>query len=161
MGAFCTLLTYAVMGFNLVVLFTAFQDGSNQSDSALTTFIDHFDGDNYNLSDNLLEIVIFSDPPLPENIARWKIEQNQNGEMTEVGLVPCSEQVTKKSEEYWIPRIGDEYFDEIRDSIMCTDTNQLNLQGDFTFTNASSLVKISIELCVSNPLINIEDCEIN
>ena len=72
--------------------------------------------------------------------------------------MPCSEEVTKKTDEYWIPRIGDKY-DEIRDYIMCADAKQLKLQGDSTFQNASSIVKISIEPCYSNPLINNEDCE--
>ena len=74
MGAFFTLATYGLIIANLVTLWTAFLDGSNQTENVQTLTYDAFGSDQYNIKEYKFDILMLSIPPLNPQIGRFKVE---------------------------------------------------------------------------------------
>ncbi len=51
-----TLITYMLMIFNLLTLFSAFLDGSKQEEKVAITYVDSFVTEAYNLKENNFEV---------------------------------------------------------------------------------------------------------
>ena len=89
LGAFVTLLTYALMLFNFTNLMRAFFDGSRQDEKQSTVAIDPFLADESNFQENQFEISIIITTPMPENLERMVAYQFDEADMTVLNLEPC------------------------------------------------------------------------
>ena len=89
LGAFVTLLTYALMLFNFTNLMRAFFDGSRQDEKQSTVAIDSFLSDELYLQENLFEISIIVATPIPENLGRMVAYQFEGANITPLNLETC------------------------------------------------------------------------
>ena len=89
LGAFVTLLTYALMLFNFTNLMRAFFDGSRQDEKQSTVAIDAFLSDELYLQENLFEISIIAATLIPENLGRMVAYQFEGANITPLNLETC------------------------------------------------------------------------
>ena len=106
LGAFFTFAIYGLMLANLVTLWTAFMDGSNQTEKVQTLTFDAFGSEQYNISENKFDIRMLTIPTLEPSFGSFKLTQNINGEKNEVLAETCSDEVKADQVEYWAPRMG-------------------------------------------------------
>ena len=60
LGAFCTLVAYALMFFNLTVLIVAYMDESKRDEKYLESLLDRFKSDKFNFQDQNMELTLFN-----------------------------------------------------------------------------------------------------
>ena len=89
LGAFVTLLTYALMLFNFTNLMRAFFDGSRQDEKQSTVAIDAFLSDELYLQENQFEISIITADPIPENLGRMVAYQLDGANITPLNFEAC------------------------------------------------------------------------
>ena len=78
LGSSCTITSYVMILFNLLVLITAFRTKSKQEEKTQLTLIDRFtDEEQYKLTDYNTELALFTSKPLPTNIGRYRAIQSK------------------------------------------------------------------------------------
>ena len=68
LGALCSLTTVVFVVINLVNFFTAFLDGSNQTEFYQTLKYETFGSEAFNLSDMNFKVRVLITPPVPQRI---------------------------------------------------------------------------------------------
>lgn len=71
LGSLCTLATYVLMVVNLLTLWIAFMDGSNQQEKTQTTALDRFNAEPVKFSDHNMTISLFSTKKLTPDYGRF------------------------------------------------------------------------------------------
>ena len=107
LGALLSISSYILLIIFTVNLFTAFIDGSKQTETTQTLKYDTFGGEPRKLSDMGFGVQIIL-PAIPARIATFTVLRNSNYEFTEIPLEKCVETELKKAEDYWVPRIGED-----------------------------------------------------
>ena len=69
LGSFCTCSTYVVMLINIASLLLAFKLGTKQDETFQTVLKDRFISEPYNLNEFNLNIGIYTEKPIPPEIA--------------------------------------------------------------------------------------------
>ena len=75
MGAFLTLVTYALIVFNLATLLTAFADGSRQEESSQTIPYDLYTAGKFPLKENMLELSFVTINELPKEVGQFRVRE--------------------------------------------------------------------------------------
>ena len=110
LGAFMTLVTYALILFNLGSLIIAFFDSSKQKENVQEKVVDAIDSGPFTLAENNIEFTLITSPPLVPELGRFKVIQTyQRVNTTEVPLVECPDEELEGLLEFWVPRMGQDF----------------------------------------------------
>ena len=102
------------MAANLVTLMTAFNDGSMQQEKTSTNFVDSFVTEAYGLKKHNFDIVVMSNPPIPQSVGFFLMSHEVEGEPARlVNHKPCMEIPYRmaKLDAYWTSRLGLRYIE--------------------------------------------------
>ena len=129
LGAAVTLVTYALMLFNLVTLISAFFDGSKQEEKTQTSYADPFLTDAYNLAEHNFGIQLTQ---LPASIGTFQIMHvtvkdngNQNKREIETKLCSAIEGKQESLDAYFDPRFREGTWGFFRESMLCLEDEDL------------------------------------
>ena len=114
LGTFMTLVTYALILFNLGSLIIAFFDSSKQKENVQEKVIDSIDSGPFTLAENNIEFTLLTTPPLVPELGRLKVIQSyQRVNTRDVPLFECPDEVFEDFMEYWALRLGQAFSESV------------------------------------------------
>ena len=156
LGAFVTLATYVLMVINMVTLFIAFKDGSNQGEKFQSEKIDRFYNEPVNFAENDFRIAMFVIPQIPAEVASFKAAQCVENEcLTYLDMGTCSTEHLSDNRDYWVPRIGETAFSEVERDIQCINDTDMQIKGEDAIPSSFENIGIAMLACdeVDDPTI--------